>query len=87
MLNSNINKPMVPMYREPHLQRKSDQCAYLWKNWFNYKYGLKDEKKAEEIRELWRQCVAEHTEMCDHELKTNPMYTNMDSLNKEKKGD
>ena len=41
------------MYREPHLQRKSDQCAYLWKNWYNYKYGLGDEEKAEECRKLW----------------------------------
>jgi len=38
------------MYREPHLQRKSNQCAILWKEWFNYKYGLKDEEKAKELR-------------------------------------
>jgi hypothetical protein len=91
MLNSNIvsgTQPTeVPMYREPHLQRKSDQCAYLWKNWFNYKYGLKDEKMAEETRELWRKCVEEHAEMCDREIKTNPIYTSMESLNKNKKGD
>jgi|ETNvirenome_6_30_1030629.scaffolds.fasta_scaffold19173_3 hypothetical protein len=91
MLNSNIvsgTQPTeVPMYREPHLQRKSDQCAYLWKNWFNYKYGLKDEKMAEETRELWRKCVEEHAEMCDREIKTNPIYTSMESLNKNKKGE
>jgi len=87
MLNSNINEKKVPMCREPHLQRKSDQCAYLWMNWYNYKYGLGDEEKAEETRELWRKCVEEHAEMCDRELKTNPSYTKMESLNKKKKGD
>ena len=87
MLNSNINEKKVPMYREPHLQRKSDQCAYLWMNWYNYKYGLRDEEKAEECRKLWGKCVEEHAAMCDHEVKTNPIYTRMDSLNKEKKGD
>ena len=82
MLNSNINESMVPMYREPHLQRKSDQCAYLWKNWYNYKYGLKDEEKAKEYRELWGKCIEEHTKMCDKEIKTNHRYTRMESLNK-----
>ena len=68
---------MKSMYREPHLQRKSDQCAVLWKNWYNYKYGLKDEKKAERYRRLWCKCVDEHSEMCELELKTNPIYTKM----------
>ena len=75
------------MYEEPHLQRQSDKCAYLWKNWYNYKYGLKDEEKAEETRELWRKCVEIHAIMCEQEVKTNPKYTKMKSLNKEKKGD
>ena len=75
------------MYKEPHLQRKSDQCAYLWKNWYNYKYGLGDEEKAEEYRKLWGKCVEEHTKMCEHEVKTNPMYANMRDLNNPKKGD
>ena len=87
MLNSSTNDKMVPMYREPHLQRKSNQCAYLWKNWFNYKYGLKDEEKAKEYRELWGKCIEEHSEMCDRELKTNPIYKKMRSLNNPKKGD
>ena len=69
-----------PMYKEPHLQRKSDQCAILWKNWFNYKYGLKDEEKAQKCRELWGKCVEEHTEMCNRELSRNPRYTKMKTL-------
>ena len=81
MLNSNevtgTQPTKVPMYGEPHLQRQSDYCAYLWKNWFNYKYGLKDEKKAKEYRELWGKCVDEHAKMCDQEIKTNPKYTSI----------
>ena len=49
MLNSNIQSKKVPMYREPHLQRKSDQCAYLWKNWYNYKYGLGMKKRQRSV--------------------------------------
>ncbi|QJT70243.1 hypothetical protein SynMITS9220M01_237 [Synechococcus phage SynMITS9220M01] len=85
VLNRDISAKKVPMYKEPHLQRKSDQCAYLWKNWYNYKYGLQDEEKAEECRKLWGKCVEEHAAMCDHEVKTNPMYANMRDLNNPKK--
>ena len=62
------------MYREPHLQRKSDQCAILWREWFNYKYGLKDKEKATEYRKLWCQCCDEFGEMVSYEAKTNPRY-------------
>ena len=65
------------MYREPHLQRKSDQCAVLWKEWFNYKYGLKDEEKAKELRKKWGKCVTEFGKMVSEEVKTNPRYTSM----------
>ena len=65
------------MYREPHLQRKSDQCAILWKEWFNYKYGLKDEEKAKELRKKWGECVSEHGKMVSEEVKTNPRYISM----------
>ena len=49
----------------------------LWKNWYNYKYGLKDEKKAERYRKLWGKCVDQHTKMCEEELKINPKYKKM----------
>ena len=68
------------MYREPHLQRKSDQCAVLWREWFNYKYGLKDEKKAKELRKKWCNCVTEFGEMVSEEVKTNPRYTSVRKL-------
>lgn len=66
-----------PVYDEPHLQRQSDKCAILWKNWYNYKYGLKDEEKAKETRELWGKCVDKHARMCAQEVETNPKYKNM----------
>ena len=68
------------MYREPHLQRKSDQCAVLWKEWFNYKYGLKDKEKAKELRKKWCNCVTKFGEMVSEEVKTNPRYTSVRKL-------
>ena len=62
------------VYQEPDLQKLSDKCARLWKNWYNYKYGLKDEKKAERYRKLWGKCVEQHTKMMEDELKRNPKY-------------
>lgn len=62
------------MYREQHLQRKSDKCAVLWKEWYNYKFGLKDEEKAKEYRELWGKCVDEHSKMIQKVVKENPIY-------------
>ena len=68
---------MRPMYKEPHLQRKSDQCALIWKNWYNYKYGLKNEKAAARYRKLWCKCVDEHSAMCEREVKSNPAYSKL----------
>jgi len=68
------------MYREPYLQIKSDQCAILWREWFNYKYDLKDEEKAKELRKKWCNCVTEFGEMVSEEVKTNPRYTSVRKL-------
>ena len=38
------------MYREPHLQKKSDECRDIWHEWFKAKYEDKDEQRASEIR-------------------------------------
>ena len=62
------------MYREPHLQKKSDKCAKIWCEWFEQKYKIKDEKKAKELREKWSQCVTEFGEMVSEEVRTNPRY-------------
>jgi hypothetical protein len=68
------------MYREPHLQKKSDECANIWYEWFKQKYEIKDEEKAKELRKKWSKCCSEHGEMVSHEAKTNPRYKGL-SLN------
>ena len=62
------------MYREPHLQKKSDECRDIWHEWFKVKYEDKNEEKAKEIRKKWGKCVDEHSEMVSEEVKTNPRY-------------
>jgi|TARA_Y100000033_G_scaffold1437_1_gene1323 hypothetical protein len=62
------------MYREPHLQRKSDECAEIWYKWYNLNYKEKDKEKAKEIRKKWCNCVTEFGEMVSEEVKTNPRY-------------
>ena len=62
------------MYREPHLQEKSDECARIWYEWFDQKYKIKDEQRASEIRKKWSQCVTEFGKMVSEEVRTNPRY-------------
>ena len=62
------------MYREPHLQKKSDECARIWHKWFDQKYEIKDEEKAKELRKKWSQCVTEFGKMVSEEVRTNPRY-------------
>jgi hypothetical protein len=66
----------MQLYHEPHLQRKSDKCAALWREWYNYKYGLRDYERAERTRERWRKCCDDFEIMLNNELKTNPRYNN-----------
>ncbi len=47
------------MYREPHLQKKSNECCDIWHEWFKAKYEDKDEQRASEIRKKWGKCVTE----------------------------
>ena len=54
-----VSMPKFPMYREPHLQRQSDLCASIWKEWYYYKYNEKDEAKASKRRKLWCRCIEE----------------------------
>ena len=61
------------MYKEPHLQKKSDECADLWRVWFSF-YENKD-LKAPEARKKWCNCVTEFGKMVSQEVKTNPRYT------------
>ena len=34
------------VYKEPHLQKKSDECAELWRTWFDVRYKQKDIEKS-----------------------------------------
>ena len=65
------------MYREPHLQVKSDECAAMWHEWFDMEFNIKDKEKAKELRKNWCQCCDEFGAMVSHEVKTNPRYNSM----------
>ena len=65
------------MYREPHLQKKSDECAVIWREWYKEKFENKNEEKAKILRKKWGQCVTKFGEMIDEEVKTNPRYTSI----------
>ena len=62
------------MYREPHLQKKSDECTKIWYEWFEQKYEIKDEERAKDARKKWCQCVTEFGEMVSEEVRTNSRY-------------
>ena len=65
------------MYREPHLQCKSDECRDLWLVWKELWDADKDSKEAKESRKNWCNCVTEFGQMISHEVKTNPRYTSI----------
>jgi len=60
------------VYREPHLQKKSDECAALWHIW--YKLYLAKDPLAKPARRAWCKCADELGEMVNQEVKTNPRY-------------
>ena len=62
------------MYREPHLQKKSDECAELWHWWKELFDKDKDSREAKDARQKWCNCVTEFGEMVSEEVKTNPRY-------------
>ena len=62
------------MYREPHLQKKSDECAVIWREWFNEEFENKNKEKAKELRKKWSNCVTEFGEMVSEEVRTNTRY-------------
>lgn len=63
------------MYREPHLQKKSDECSDLWRVWFSL-FEARDHNDYERknARDNWCQCCDELGEMISQEVKTNPRY-------------
>jgi hypothetical protein len=69
------------MYREPHLQKKSEECKVLWKIW----YELLNSKDplASTARKTWIKCADEFSEMINQECLTNPKYKNIKSIDSE----
>jgi hypothetical protein len=65
------------MYREPHLQKKSDECRDLWLAWKEIWDRDNHSKETQEARKKWSECVSEHGKMISHEVKTNPRYKDM----------
>ena len=82
-LNSNVVKgtqptQRVPVYREPHLQKKSDECAALWREWFEMLSNKNP--AAKELRKEWCKCADELGQMVSEEVKTNPRYRNIKKI-------
>ena len=65
------------MYREPHLQCKSDECRDLWLVWKELWDRDNHSKESQEARKKWCQCVTEFGSMVSHEVKTNPRYKDL----------
>lgn len=65
------------MYRESHLQKKSDECAAIWYKWYDAKFKDKDEEKAKKLRKTWSNCATNLGEMVSQEAKTNSRYTSI----------
>jgi hypothetical protein len=62
------------MYREPHLQEKSDECRDLWWAWKKLWDVDKDSIETKNARKKWCQRVTEFGEMVSEEVRTNPRY-------------
>ena len=65
------------MYREPHLQKKSDECRDLWVQWKEVWDKDKHSKEAKNARKKWCNCVTEHGKMVSEEVMTNPRYRDL----------
>ena len=62
------------MYREPHLQCKSDECRDLWLLWKEIWDKDNSSEEAKEARKKWGQCVTEFGELVSEEVRTNTRY-------------
>ena len=62
------------MYREPHLQKKSDECSDLWLVWKELWDKDPNSKEAKNARQKWSQCVTEFGKIVSEEVRTNPRY-------------
>ena len=62
------------MYREPHLQCKSDECRDLWLVWKEIWDKDNSSEEAKEARKKWGQCVTEFGKLVSEEVRTNTRY-------------
>ena len=62
------------MYREPHLQKKSEECTHLWYSWKKLWDIDMHSEETERARDMWSKCCDEMSEMVSHEVKTNIRY-------------
>lgn len=63
------------VYKESHLNKKSNECAILWNIWFELRQNgdpLKDI-----ARQAWCKCADELGAMVHEEVKTNPRYKDL----------
>jgi len=67
-------------YREPHLQKKADECSAIYNEWRELFDNLETRrsKEAKEIRKRWGKCVKEFGDMVSQEVKTNPRYNGLE---------
>ena len=65
------------MFREPHLQRKSDECRDLWLVWKELWDVDKFSKETQDAIKKLGKCVTEHGKMISHEVRTNPRYKDL----------
>ena len=69
------------MYKEPHLQKKSDECKILWNIW--YEMMMNKDPLSSTARKTWIKCADEFSEMINQECLTNPKYKNIKSIDSE----
>jgi len=69
------------MYKEPHLQKKSEECKILWNIW--YEMMMNKDPLASTARKTWIKCADEFSEMINQECLTNPKYKNIKSIDSE----
>ena len=69
------------MYKEPHLQKKSEECKILWNIW--YEMMMNKDPLASTARKTWIKCVDEFSKMVHQEYLTNPKYKHLRSIDSE----
>jgi len=63
------------VYKEPHLNKKSNECAALWHIWFELRQI--DDPLRHIARQAWCKCADELGELIQEEVKTNPRYRHL----------